>query len=298
MRCLVTGGAGFIGSNLVDRLIKDGHSVICVDDESAESNEKFYWNDEAENYVVDICDHEKLLPLFEGVDYVFHLAAESRIQPAIENPIRAVKVNCEGTCSVMQAARAANVKRVIYSSTSSAYGLTEACPQMEDFPEDCLNPYSVSKVAGEKICKMYSDLFGVETIIFRYFNVYGERSPTSGQYAPVLGIFLRQRDNNEPLTIVGSGENLRDYVHVYDVVDANVKAMKEEIDSSYFGQVFNIGSGVNYSVKHLADVISTNSIHIDERLGEAKTTLSKCTKMEKVFGWKSTIDVIEWLSDK
>tara|TARA_Y100001937_G_scaffold128238_1_gene203479 strand:- start:3949 stop:4872 length:924 start_codon:yes stop_codon:yes gene_type:complete len=292
--CLVTGGAGFIGSNLVDRLILDGHRVVCVDNESAVSNEKFYWNEKAENHVVDIRDPE-CDKLFNGIDYVFHMAAESRIQTAIEDPENAVDVNCVGTCKVMQSARKHGVKRVMYSSTSAAYGLTEVCPQKENFPEDCLNPYSVSKVAGEKICKMYWDLFDVECIIFRYFNVYGERSPVSGQYAPVLGIFLNQERDNKPLTVVGTGENRRDFIHVYDIVEANVLAMEKDLSSEHIGEVYNVGFGENHSINEIASMISQNKIHISERPGEAKTTLCDYSKIKNALGWEPKIKVNEWI---
>ena len=192
-KSLVTGGAGFIGSNLVDRLVEIGHEVVVIDNESAESNEQFYWNDKAYNYKYDIRDYENTRPLYEGVDFVFHLAAESRIQPAIENPINAISLNSVGTCTVLQCSREAGVNRVIYSSTSSGYGMNQS-PNIETQPDDCLNPYSVSKVNGEKLCRMYTKLYGLPTISFRYFNVYGERQPIRGQYAPVIGIFLRHKD--------------------------------------------------------------------------------------------------------
>ena len=230
-KSLVTGGAGFIGSHIVDKLLELGHEVIVIDNESAESNEEFYWNDKAQNHKFDIRDYENTRPLYEGVDYVFHTAAEARIQPAILNPIEAVSINCVGTVTVLQCAREAGVKKVMYSSTSSGYGFNEP-PNDETQRDDCLNPYSVSKVAGEKLCSMYTSLFGLRTVTFRYFNVYGERSPVSGQYAPVIGIFLRQRGDNEPLTIVGDGEQRRDFTHVSDVVQANILAATKEVDVS------------------------------------------------------------------
>ena len=202
MKTVVTGGAGFIGSHLVDYLIENGHEVICIDNESATSNEEFYWNPECIEAKIDICDYDKIEPFFKGVDVVFHLAAEARIQPAIKNPTKAAATNVIGTCNVLQASRHCGVSRVIYSSTSSAYGLKNTPPHTEDMPTDCLNPYSVTKVAGEGLCKMYNDLFKLNTVIFRYFNVYGERQPVRGQYAPVVGIFQRQVQNNKPMTIV------------------------------------------------------------------------------------------------
>jgi len=294
MKALVTGAAGFIGSNLVDELINRGHEVIAIDNESAESNEEFYWNDKSHNYKHDICDYEKTIPLYEGVDYVFHLAAESRIQPAIINPIEAVTKNCVGTCTVLQCAREAEVKKVIYSSTSSGYGLNEP-PNHENQPDDCLNPYSVSKIAGEKLCKMYNDLFGLKTVIFRYFNVYGERSPVGGQYAPVIGIFLRQRKDGESLTIVGDGEQRRDFTHVSDIVQANILAAIAEIDDKFYGELYNVGNGVNYSINEIATWISDNQVNIPPRTGEARATLANNDKLTTIFGWRSQVTLKDWI---
>ena len=294
MISLVTGGAGFIGSNLVDYLLKQGHEVICVDNESAECNDKFYWNDKACNIIGDITDYKFIKNLFTEVDYVFHLAAESRLQPAIKNPIEAVYKNCVGTTTILQCAREAGVKRLIYSSTSSGYGFNSS-PNVETQPDDCLNPYSASKVAAEKFCKMYSDLYGLETVVLRYFNVFGERSPTRGQYAPVIGIFDRQKNNNEPLTIVGDGTQRRDFIYVGDVAKANLIAAEATLDKKYFGQVFNIGSGINYSVQEIADAISDNQTYIPKRDGEMETTWSNIEKASEILGWKPEVDVLEWI---
>ena len=295
MISLVTGGAGFIGSNLVDYLLKQGHTVVSVDNESA-NNEKFYWTHEngmALNVKGDITDYKFMKNVFTGVDYVFHLAAESRLQPAIENPIGAVEKNCVGTTVMLQCAREAGVKRFVYSSTSSAYG-NNPYPNVETQPDDCLNPYSASKSAGEKFCKMYTDLYGLETVILRYFNVFGQRSPTRGQYAPVIGIFQRQKEAGEPLTLVGDGSQKRDFIHVEDVARANYIAATAEL-GDHIGEVFNIGSGKNYSIKDIADVISDNQIFIPKRSGEMETTLADITKVESVMGWKPEIDVLEWI---
>jgi UDP-glucose 4-epimerase len=296
-KSLVTGGAGFIGSHIVDRLLEMGHEVIVIDNESAESNEEFYWNDKAQNYKYDIRDYENTRPLYEGVDYVFHTAAESRIQPAILNPIEAVSVNCVGTVTVLQCAREAEVQKVIYSSTSSGYGFNEP-PNNEEQRDDCLNPYSVSKVAGEKLCKMYNDLFGLKTVFFRYFNVYGERQPIKGQYAPVIGIFLRQRGDSEALTIVGDGEQRRDFTHVSDVVAANILAATVEVDDSSYGQMYNVGNSINYSINEIADAISDNQTNIPPRIGEARTTLANNTKLKETFGWDPKVNLMEWISEQ
>ena len=160
---LVTGGAGFIGSHIVDKLISKNHNVICIDNEYSD-NDQFYWNSKATNINIDITDKNLNKDIFKGVDYIFHCAAEARIGTAIENPVNTVNINTLGTCKILQLAREFNIKRVVYSSTSSAYG-TNTCPNIESQPDDCLNPYSVSKVAGEKLCKMYSDLYNLPTII-------------------------------------------------------------------------------------------------------------------------------------
>tara|TARA_A100001035_G_scaffold93356_3_gene73190 strand:+ start:337 stop:1233 length:897 start_codon:yes stop_codon:yes gene_type:complete len=296
MKSLVTGGAGFIGSNLVDRLLDLGHEVVVIDNEYSDAHDQFYWNDKAENYKYDICDYENTRPLYEGVDYVFHIAAEARIQPAIENPIRAVSINSVGTCTVLQCAREAGVRRVMYSSTSSAYGLKNELPNTESQPDDCLNPYSISKTNGEKLCSMYTSLYGLETVIFRYFNVYGERQPLKGQYAPVVGIFLRQRAAGEPLTIVGDGEQRRDFTYVGDVVNANIMAAISNQEEEAFGEVYNVGTGTNYSVNEVAAMISDNTTNIPPRPAEARLSLANNKKIYEAFGWSPRVKLEEWVA--
>jgi len=292
MISLVTGAAGFIGSNLVDYLLEQGHNVVCVDNESA-NNEKFHWNDKAWNVNADITDYRTMKNVFTNVDYVFHLAAESRLQSAIQNPIEAVNKNCVGTTVMLQCAREAGVKRFVYSSTSSGYG-NNPYPNVETQPDDCLNPYSASKIAGEKFCKMYTDLYGLETVTLRYFNVFGERSPARGQYAPVIGIFQRQRDAGESLTIVGDGSQRRDFIHVKDVARANYLAATVPL-KGHEGEVFNVGSANPYSIQQIADSISDNQTYIPKRSGEMETTFADITKIGEVMGWKPEIDVIDWI---
>jgi UDP-glucose 4-epimerase len=296
MKCLVTGGAGFIGSNLVNRLLVDGHQVVVIDNESAITHENFYWNKDAENHKIDICDYDAMLPLFNGVDYVFHCAAEARIQPAIINPLLAIKTNTLGTGVVLQCAREQGVKKVIYSSTSSAYGRRHNPPLNEFMEDDCLNPYSVSKVSGEKLCKLYSDLYGLKTIILRYFNVYGPNEPSKGQYAPVIRLFLRQKNSNEPLTVVGDGTQKRDFTHVNDVVKANLLAMEKNADG-FYGTVFNVGTGTNYTILEIAKMISDNIIFTEPRVGEALVTLANNAKIKNVFGWEPIFELKEYLQE-
>lgn len=294
MKSLVTGGAGFIGSNLVDKLLDIGHEVVVIDNEFSQSHDKFYWNDKSQNYKYDVRDYKNTRPLYDGVDYVFHLAAEARIQPAILNPIESVSINSVGTCNVLQCAREAGVKRLVYSSTSSAYGFNTP-PNVETQPDDCLTPYSVSKVSGEKLCKMYNDLYGLRTIVFRYFNVYGDRQPLRGQYAPVVGIFLRQRESGQPLTIIGNGEQRRDFTNIKDVIDANIMAVSVNIDDEYYGQVYNVGTGKNYSINEVASFISDNVEYIPPRIGETKITLADNSKIKKVFGWEPKVNLKDWI---
>ena len=296
MNSLVTGAAGFIGSHLVEELLKIGHTVTAIDNEYAD-NENFHWNDNSYNIRADITDYKSMKNVFTNVDYVFHCAAESRIGPAIENPINAVDINAKGTCTVLQCAREAGVKKVMYSSTSSGYGMNPS-PNVETQLDDCLNPYSVSKIAGEKLCKMYTDLFDLPTVIFRYFNVYGERAPRKGQYAPVIGIFQRQKEAGESLTIVGDGEQRRDFVYVKDVARANIMAAISNADPKVYGQVYNVGSGVNLSVNEIADMISDNTVNIPPRIGEARNSLANIDKIEKTFGWNPQMNVEKWIKEQ
>ena len=296
MKCLVTGGAGFIGSHIVDSLLAKGHEVVVIDNESSEVHDHFYFNDKATYHKLDIADYQATRSVYDGVDYVFHCAAESRIQPAILNPLLAIRTNTLGTGTVLQCSREASVKKVMYSSTSSGYGLVNEPPLEETMPDDCLNPYSVSKVSGEKLCKMYNDLFGVKTIIFRYFNVYGHREPLKGPYAPVVGLFLRQHRAGQPLTIVPDGTQRRDFTHVEDVVQANLLAM--EVDHEHYGEVFNVGTGTNHSVLELAAMISDNTVEVEARIGEAYITLANNQKICDVLGWAPTKHIGDYVKEE
>jgi UDP-glucose 4-epimerase len=295
MKCIVTGGAGFIGSHIVDKLIELGHQVTVIDNESSEVHEQFYYNEKANYWKVDIADYPGTRFIYEGADYVFHLAAESRIQPAINNPLLCMYTNAYGTAVVLQCAREAKVKKVIYSSTSSAYGRKNIPPLNEEMPNDCLNPYSVAKTSGEEMCKMYTKLFGLDTIILRYFNVYGPREPLKGPYAPVVGLFLRQKKAGEPLTIVGDGTQRRDFTHVDDVVDANIRMM--DYVGNLHGTTFNVGTGTNYSINDLADLISDNRKLLPPRSGEAQETLADNKKIIENTGWKPTKSIVDYIKE-
>lgn len=291
---IVTGGCGFIGSHIVDRLVNEGHEVICIDDESAECNEIFYKNNKATYLKESITNYEAIKGAFKGATNVFHLAAESRIQPTLDRPQEACKTNVVGTCNILQAAKENNVSRVIYSSTSSGYGLKNTPPLVETMARDCLNPYSVTKVAAEDLCKMYYTLWGLPTIIFRYFNIYGERQPLKGQYAPVIGIFLRQKNAGEKLTLVGDGAQRRDFTHVNDVVDINMLAMETE-NKECFGEVFNVGTSTNHSVLEVAEMVDHEYTFIPTRKGEAETTLADITKAQSLLGYNPSVELKDWI---
>jgi UDP-glucose 4-epimerase len=294
MKALVTGGAGFIGSTLVDRLVSDGHDVTVIDNESADSNEQFYWNERARNYKYDVRDYTMVRKLYEGQDVVFHLAADARIQPSIEDPLKAFENNIIGTATVLECARVCRVKRVVYSSTSAAYGLANTPPLTESAPTDCLNPYSVGKVSGESMCRMYARLYGMETVTFRYFNVYGERQPLRGQYAPVIGIFLRQRAAGEPMTIVGDGEQRRDFTYVGDVVEANLLAAKAQ--NIPWGEIYNIGTGRNYSINEIANHMGGATVNIPPRPAESRLSLADASKANTYLGWTAKVRLEDWIS--
>jgi UDP-glucose 4-epimerase len=291
-KCLITGGAGFIGSNLVDELIKRGDKVIIIDNLSTGKKENI--NPEAEFYQLDIRNIEKIRHLFKGIDYVFHLAAAARVQPSIEDPITFNDVNLNGTLNILVSARDAKVKKVIYSASSSVYGNQSKMPLREDMPVHPLSPYGLQKYMGELYCRLFSEIYNLPTVSLRYFNVYGYRQVLEGAYCLVMGIFVRQRLANEPMTIVGDGEQRRDFTSVVDVVRANILAAED--DKVGAGEVINIGRGCNYSVNELAKMIGGPTVNISSRL-EPKESFADNTKARELLGWEPTIDLAGWLEE-
>tara|TARA_B110000858_G_scaffold197822_1_gene260936 strand:+ start:1791 stop:2747 length:957 start_codon:yes stop_codon:yes gene_type:complete len=293
---VVTGGAGFIGSHIVDALVNSGKfdSIRIIDNLSAESHDKPYLNKSniVRCWAYDIGNYDIIKDLFKDADVVFHLAAESRIQIATNNPTLAARTNTTGTCNVLQAAREAGCNRVIYSSTSSAYGKANTPPLKETMPNDCLNPYSVTKVAGEELCRIYNKLFGLETITLRYFNVYGDRQPLRGQYAPVIGLFLKQKEQGEKMTIIGDGLQTRDFTYIDDIVEANMLAMDVK---EGFGEIYNIGTGKSYSILDLVKMIGGSYKHIPERIGESKHTKADISKAKEILGWVPKSNLKDYL---
>jgi nucleoside-diphosphate-sugar epimerase len=279
---LVTGGAGFIGSHLTERLLAEGFRVRVLDDLSQGHRE--YVPAGAEFIEGTIVDQATCRRACDGAQAVFHLAAMSKVAPSIDKPEFCTEQNVLGTQNVLLAARDAKVKKVVYSASSSSYGNRPA-PQREDMLSDALNPYALSKYVGELYCELFTRLYGLSTISLRYFNVYGPRQPTTGAYALVLGIFLRQKKEGQALTIHGQGDQRRDFVHVRDVVAANLAAYR----SPAHGMSLNVGSGTNVSVKELADIISPKQTHLPRRAGDAEITLADVTRIREVLGWSTKV---------
>ena len=294
---LVTGGCGFIGSHLVDRLHDIGHHVIVIDDLSAPENEDFYYHEDVKNvkYHIEDISKDNCRDYFSNVDYVFHLAARSRIQPTIGSPNECFEVNVVGTQRVLEWSRLNGIKRVIYSGTSSLYGKQNAIPFNPNMPTDCLNPYSMSKWMGERICELYHQLYGLPSIVLRYFNVYGPREPLKGEYAPVIGLFKRQIKNNKFMTIVSPGTQRRDFTYIDDVVTVNICAMmKPEPEVTH--KIYNVGTGRNYSMWEVANMIGDNHVLISPRPAEVHETLADISETTKDLGWIPNFDLEEMIN--
>ena len=232
---------------------------------------------------MDISNLDAIKPLFLRKDIVFHVAAIPSIGRSIEDPAETFKSNVTGTLNILLAARDAGIQRVVYSASSSAYGPQNRLPLSEDMCPRILNPYALSKHIGEELCREFTDLYGLDTISLRYFNVYGPRMNAEGEYATVIGKFLRMKAERVPLTIVGDGKQTRDFTNVSDVVRANILASKIEHGS---GEVINIGVGNNHSVQEVADIIGGEHIYIPPRAGEVHDTLADISKAKKLLGWE------------
>ncbi len=289
MRCIVTGGAGFIGSNLVDTLVKE-HDVICLD-----KDKNGYWNENAENHIGNICDSSMVDDLCKNVDKVFHLAAEVKIQNTINDPASCYESNVNGTVNLLEACRKNEVKSFVFSSTSAIYKNAWLI-QPEDSPEyPYLNPYATSKKMSEDLCKSYAEIYNINTKILRYFNVYGNRQHENGNYAPVLGIFLKQKQEGKDLTITGDGNQTRDFVHVNDVVSANILAADCE---EFSGRIYNVGSGISFSIKDIANIVSSKQIYIEERTGEIKHSRASINRIQSELKWTPKMNLKSWLEER
>ena len=293
---LVTGGAGFIGSHLVDKLLSFGMNVVVIDNESSDGHDNYYWNSSASNHKLDICDLERISPLFEGIDIVYHLAAKVSVQESVEDPLPTFLTNAVGTANVLEASRRHSVERFVYSCTSAVYGETNPVPSLESMREDPLNTYAIGKLSGEQLVRSYNVLYGMKTITFRYTNVYGDRSRHTGNYAPVVTRFLDRRSEGKSLLIFGDGEQRRDFVHVEDVVSAN--ASISYMDLSCWGETYNIGYGKNWSINELAAAVSNDVEYLPARSGEMRETLADISKSNKDLTWEPKIDIMDWIRTK
>ncbi|TAN34171.1 NAD-dependent epimerase/dehydratase family protein [Patescibacteria group bacterium] len=287
---IVTGGAGFIGSHLTDRLISEGHEVRVID--NLMLGKKEYVNKKAEFKKVDIRDFNKLKPLFKGAEAVFHLAADPRLQVSIEDPISTHEINVTGTLNVLQAAKEAGVKKVIFSSTCALYG-EQPLPIKEDFVPRPVSPYGLHKYIGEQYCRLFHNLFRLATVSLRYFNVFGPRKLATGSYPMVIPIFLRQKKEGEKLTVVGDGRATRDYVYVSDVVEANIAAWKSDVRD---GAAINIGSGKQTSVNEIAELIGWPTVNLPPRPGEMRFIEADNSRARELLGWEPTIGLEEGIN--
>jgi UDP-glucose 4-epimerase len=288
-KCLVTGGAGFIGSNLVDALIEEGHEVLVIDNLTTGKIE--HVNPKAKFFELDLRDFEKIKPIFEGVDFVFHEAALARVNPSIKDPIKYNHNNVNGTLNTLVAARDAGVKKVVYASSSSIYGDQKIMPLTEDMVANPTSPYGLQKYIGEQYCRVFSYLYQMPTVCLRYFNVYGKRMALEGAYASVVSIFGQQKQKGEPMTITGDGTHLRTYTYVGDIVRGNILAAKSDIAD---GRAINTGHSTEYSVNQIAEMFGGPTVNIEPRIEPARNLCGNKLAKE-LLGWEPTIDLPEWL---
>lgn len=288
MRCLVTGGAGFIGSHLVDRLLQDRHSVTVIDNFSTGRPENLAHQRDNKNLAIikeDISDREKIIPHFKNIEAVFHVAGLADIVPSIVNPANYYKANVSGTMSVVEASRLSQVKKFIYAASSSCYGIPDVYPTPETAPIRPQYPYALTKYLGEQIVLHWGKVYKLPVISLRLFNVYGPRSRTCGTYGAVFGVFLAQKLNHEPFTVVGDGAQKRDFIYVSDVVDAFVSAGKSNLKD----EVMNVGSGDSYSINHLVKILGGDVVYVPKRPGEPDCTQSDISKIKKMLGWQPQV---------
>ena len=293
MKYIVVGGAGFIGSNLVNRLVEKGHEVVVIDNFSTGKEENI--NPKSTLYRIDISDtskSEELTSIMNKADSVFLLAAKARVQPSIENPMDYEQNNTIGTLNILKCATDANVRRLVYSASSSAYGDSDILPLKESIPINPLSPYGAQKYYGEVLSKMFAHVYDIETVSLRYFNVYGERQNIAGAYALVMGIFAHQRLNGEPMTIRGNGEQKRDFTYVGDVVNANILASQSKNVGR--GEVINIGNGDNRSINQIADMIGGEKKYVDPVV-EPMETLADNSLAKELLGWEPTQKIEDWV---
>lgn len=292
MKYLVTGGAGFIGSHLVDRLLADGNQVKVIDNFSTGRQENLSHHRDNKNLTVikaDISDFDSIKTHFQCVERVFHIAALADIVPSIVNPLDYYRANVSGTASVLEAARLAKVKKLVYAASSSCYGLPDTFPTLESAEVRPEYPYALTKYLGEQIVLHWGRVYKLPVVSLRLFNVYGPRARTSGAYGAVFGVFLTQKFNHKPFTVVGNGEQTRDFIFVKDVVEAFVLASQSDCN----GEVMNVGSGKTYSVNYLVQLLGGEVVYIPKRPGEPDSTFADIAKIKKFLSWESKVSFEE-----
>jgi UDP-glucose 4-epimerase len=292
VKVVVTGGAGFIGSHIVDALIADGYEVQVIDNLSNGKKENV--NPKAIFHKADICDLKSIKPIFRGARYVFHEAALPRVQFSIKHPAESHNANVNGTLNVLIAAKDAGVKRVVYAASSSAYGDPKSLPLVETMTANPKSPYGLQKYIGELYCRMFSLIYGLETVSLRYFNVYGPRNSSKGAYALVIAKFFDLKKKGKPMTITGDGTQTRDFTSVHDVVRANLLAMKSPKVGK--GEALNVGAGRNFSVNKVAELIGGKSIHIAPRL-EPHDTLASNKLALNLLNWKPKVKLEDGITE-
>ena len=290
-KSIITGGAGFIGSNLTDHLVRIGHKVIILDNfvSGKKNNLAHHKKKDVKIVKLDISKSKNLDIYFKGVDYIFHLAGLAEIIPSIKNPKQYFDNNVIGSLNVVEAAKKAKIKKLIYAASSSCYGTPKSFPTSEKDKIDLKHPYAVTKFMGEELIMKYASIFNMPNISFRFFNVYGPRLNTSGQYSAVIGNFLSQTRKKKPLTIVGNGKQTRDFIHVDDLANAFIKVIK----SKSVNKIYNLGSGKRTSINTIAKIFGGKKKFIPIRPGEAKNSLANISKIKKEINWKPKITIEE-----
>ncbi|MGK7873295.1 MAG: SDR family oxidoreductase [Xenococcaceae cyanobacterium] len=288
MRSLVTGGAGFIGSHVVDALLNLNHEIIVLDNFSTGRPENLdHVKGQVELVECDLSTPGFWIEQFKDIDWFFHLAALADIVPSIQKPEAYFRANVDGTFNVLQACVASGVKRFIYAASSSCYGIPDIYPTPETAPIRPQYPYALTKRLGEELVMHWVQVYKLPALSLRFFNVYGTRSRTSGTYGAVFGVFLAQKLSNKPLTIVGDGEQTRDFTYVSDVAEAMVAAAK----SDRVGEIYNVGSGRTVSVNRLVELLGGEKTYIPKRPGEPDCTFADIQKIGKDLGWSPEISI-------
>lgn len=292
-KAVVTGGAGFIGSHIADGLLAQGYDVHVIDNLSGGKREQV--PEGALFHELDVLNTEAITEVLRGAEAVFHEAALPRVQFSIDYPLESHRANVDGTLSVLVAARDAGVSRVVYAASGSAYGYQSVLPFREDMQANPVNPYGLQKYIGELYLKTFADIYGMQTVSLRYFNVYGPRMDPSGPYGLAIAKFLEQRSQGKPLSIVGDGEQTRDFTHIRDVVRANLAAMKSEKVGK--GEVINVGTGRNVSVNFLADLIGGEErTSLPARI-EAQDALADVSRAKALLDWAPEVTLEEGIGE-